>query len=140
MAKNKKPAEAGSISAPGALPSNNGKPADQPKKKPDIRKTVCMIDRERFMKEAKAATVTVDFHDGAPPQTFHALPREFSTGSIGWYYGGGGDPKLAATVDGTAVKIQTGLNLTIIGSKELPGTEEWVKENKRQKAAEATVK
>jgi hypothetical protein len=42
--------------------------------------------------------------------------KEFSTGSLGWYLNG----KTTVEVGGTPVSVQIGLNLTIVGSKELP--------------------
>jgi hypothetical protein len=41
--------------------------------------------------------------------------KEFSTGSLGWYLNG----KTAIEIDGVPVSVQIGLNLTIVGSKEL---------------------
>jgi len=43
--------------------------------------------------------------------------KEFSTGSLGWYL----NTKTTIEVDGKPVVVQIGLNLTIVGSKELPG-------------------
>ncbi|HKB39774.1 MAG TPA: hypothetical protein VKD72_25280, partial [Gemmataceae bacterium] len=42
--------------------------------------------------------------------------KEFSTGSLGWYLNG----KTVVEINGVRVPVQIGLNLTIIGSKELP--------------------
>jgi hypothetical protein len=42
--------------------------------------------------------------------------KEFSTGSLGWYLNG----KTTIEVNGKPVTVQIGMNLTIIGSKELP--------------------
>ena len=42
--------------------------------------------------------------------------KEFSTGSFGWYLNG----KTTIEIDGTPVIVQIGLNLTVVGSKELP--------------------
>ena len=42
--------------------------------------------------------------------------KEFSTGSLGWYLNG----KTSIEIDGKLVPVQIGLNLTIVGSKELP--------------------
>jgi hypothetical protein len=42
--------------------------------------------------------------------------KEFSTGSLGWYLSG----KTSVSIGGTPVSVQIGLNLTIVGSKELP--------------------
>ena len=45
-----------------------------------------------------------------------AAVKEFSTGSLGWNI----NDKLQLEVDGKPVTVQVGLNLTIIGSKDLP--------------------
>lgn len=42
--------------------------------------------------------------------------KEFSTGSLGWYLNG----KTTIKVGDKPVSVQIGLNLTIVGSKELP--------------------
>ncbi len=42
--------------------------------------------------------------------------KAFSTGSFGWYRNG----KTTVMVDGKAVSVQIGMNLTIVGSKEAP--------------------
>ena len=42
--------------------------------------------------------------------------KEFSTGSLGWYLNG----KATLEIDGKPVQVQIGLNLTLVGSKELP--------------------
>ena len=42
--------------------------------------------------------------------------KEFSTGSLGWFANG----KIALKVGDTPVQVQVGVNLTIVGSKELP--------------------
>ena len=42
--------------------------------------------------------------------------KEFSTGSLGWYLNG----KATIDVGGTSVTVQIGMNMTIVGSKELP--------------------
>jgi len=43
-------------------------------------------------------------------------PKEFSTGSLGWYAG----QKIDVQLNGETVRVQVGINLTIVGSKELP--------------------
>lgn len=73
-------------------------------------KTNCPITRPQFRKGAKAVTVAIN---GIPQL---AEVKEFSTGSLGWYLNG----KTTIEVDGTPVSVQIGLNLTIVGSKELP--------------------
>ena len=73
------------------------------------KKTTCPITRAQFRAKAKPVTVTIA---GA---THEAEVKEFSTGSLGWYLNG----KTTIEVDGTPVSVQIGLNLTIVGSKEL---------------------
>ena len=43
-------------------------------------------------------------------------PREFTTGSLGWNI----SSKMTIMIDDKPVTVQVGLNLTIVGSKELP--------------------
>ena len=75
-----------------------------------MAKTTCPITREQFREGAKPVEVTIS---GTP---MLAEPREFSTGSLGWYLNG----KTVLDVNGVKVTVQVGLNLTIVGSKELP--------------------
>jgi hypothetical protein len=70
----------------------------------------CSITRDLFREKATPLPVVIN---GVP---LLAEVKEFSTGSLGWYCGG----KLALTIDGKPVKVQVGLNLTIVGSKEIP--------------------
>jgi hypothetical protein len=74
------------------------------------KKTTCPITRGQFRAKAKAVTVMIG------DQRLVAEVKEFSTGSLGWYLNG----KTSIDLDGTPVSVQIGLNLTIIGSKELP--------------------
>lgn len=73
-------------------------------------KTTCPVTRSQFRTKAKAVTVVIN---GIP---LIAEVKEFSTGSLGWYLNG----KTAIDVDGTPVSVQIGMNLTVVGSKELP--------------------
>jgi hypothetical protein len=75
-----------------------------------MAKTPCPISRSQFRTKAKPVTVTIN---SVPLQ---AVVKEFSTGSLGWYLNG----KTTIEVDGVPVSVQIGLNLTIVGSKELP--------------------
>jgi len=75
------------------------------------KKTTCPITREQFREGAKAVEITIN---GIP---LLAEVKEFSTGSLGWYLNG----KTTIQVAGTPVAVQIGLNLTIVGSKELAG-------------------
>lgn len=76
-------------------------------------KTNCPITRKQFEDGAKAVNVTIN---GA---TMLAEPKEFSTGSLGWFLNG----KTVIEVDGVPVTVQVGMNLTIVGSKELTKSE-----------------
>jgi hypothetical protein len=74
------------------------------------KKTTCPITRAQFRAGARPVEITIH---GIP---MRAEVKEFSTGSLGWYVNG----KITMDVGGTAVPVQIGLNLTIVGSKELP--------------------
>jgi hypothetical protein len=71
-------------------------------------KTVCPISRADFL--AKAEPLKIDVGGS----TLIAEPREFSTGSFGWYV----NSKTTVTVDGKPLSIQVGMNLIVVGSKE----------------------
>jgi hypothetical protein len=74
------------------------------------KKTTCPITREEFRTKAKPITVIIDGNN-------HVVEvKEFSTGSLGWYL----NTKMSIDIDGKRVSVQIGLNLTIVGSKELP--------------------
>jgi hypothetical protein len=75
-------------------------------------KTNCPITRAQF-KQAKPVKVVIN----DVPHV--AGVKEFATGSLGWYLNG----KTTVEVDGVPVAVQIGLNLTIVGSKELPAEE-----------------
>ena len=77
------------------------------------KKTTCPISRVEFREKAKPIVVKI----GEVP--LQAEVKEFSTGSLGWYLNG----KTSIEVDGKLVPVQIGLNLTIVGSKELPQNE-----------------
>lgn len=74
------------------------------------KKTSCPITRAEFRSKAKAVNVVI------ADQRLMAEVKEFSTGSLGWYLNG----KTSIEVDGKPVSVQIGLNLTIVGSKDLP--------------------
>ena len=74
------------------------------------KKTTCPISRMDFRTKAKPITVKI----GEIP--LQAEVKEFSTGSLGWYLNG----KTSIEVGGVPVTVQIGMNLTIVGSKELP--------------------
>jgi hypothetical protein len=73
-------------------------------------KTTCPVTREQFKKSAKSVEVVID------GQKMIAAAREFSTGSLGWNING----KMTIQVGDTPVTVQVGMNLTVVGSKELP--------------------
>ncbi len=77
-------------------------------------KTTCPITRAQFREHAKPVEVLIN---GIP---LIAEVKEFSTGSLGWYLNG----KTTIMIDGKPVSVQIGMNLTIVGSKELPGAEQ----------------
>ena len=79
-----------------------------------MAKTTCPVNRSDFRAKAKPVSVTIN---NVPMQ---AMVKEFSTGSLGWYLNG----KTTIDVGGTLVAVQIGMNLTIVGSKELPKQEE----------------
>lgn len=74
------------------------------------KKTSCPITRAEFRSKAKPVSVLIN---NVPLQ---AEVKEFSTGSLGWYLNG----KTSIEIDGKLVSVQIGLNLTIVGSKEMP--------------------
>ncbi len=77
-------------------------------------KTTCPISRADFLDKAKPLEITLG--GSAAPLT--AEPREFSTGSFGWYVNG----KTTIEVDGKRLTVQVGMNFAVVGSKELPRT------------------
>lgn len=79
------------------------------------KKTVCPISREQFMKAAPVIKVDIGSGDKSIG-SFVAGPREFSTDSLGYNISG----KFTMVIDGKAVEFQVGMNVTAIGSKELP--------------------
>jgi hypothetical protein len=75
-----------------------------------MAKTNCPVTRAEFAKDAKAVEIIIN---GVP---LMAEVKEFSTGSLGWYLNG----KTTIRIADKPVSVQIGLNLTIVGSKELP--------------------
>ncbi len=75
-----------------------------------MSKSPCPISRQEFTDKAEAVKVVINGNE------MIAERREFSTGSFGWYLNG----KTVITVDGKPLSVQVGLNLTVVGSKELP--------------------
>jgi hypothetical protein len=68
------------------------------------------LTRDQFRSAAQPVVVVINGREFKVPK------KEFSTGSLGWYL----SDKMDVTIDGVDVKVQIGLNLTIVGSKEIP--------------------
>jgi hypothetical protein len=68
------------------------------------------ITRSEFRTQAKALPVVINGKEMV------AAAKEFSTGSLGWNV----NDKMQVEIGGHLVTVQVGLNLTIIGSKDLP--------------------
>jgi hypothetical protein len=73
------------------------------------KKTSCPITRAEFRANAQPLEVKIQGTELKAPV------KEFSTGSLGWYVNG----KTTVEINGKSVAVQIGLNLTIVGSKEL---------------------
>ena len=74
------------------------------------KKTSCPISRTEFTEHAKPVSVKIGDKD------YTAIPKEFSTGSLGWNI----NDKVTIDIGGKLVTVQIGMNLTVVGSKELP--------------------
>jgi hypothetical protein len=72
-------------------------------------KTVCPISRDDFDKNAQAVEITIN------GEAMKVPVKVFSTGSLGWYL----NKKMDIKVGGVPVSVQIGLNMTIVGSKDL---------------------
>lgn len=72
------------------------------------KKTECPLTKKQFADKAKPVTININ---GVP---MIADVKQFSTGSFGWYMNG----KTVIEVDGVAVSVQVGLNMTVVNSKE----------------------
>jgi hypothetical protein len=73
-----------------------------------MAKTSCPVTREQFTEKAQALKITIG------SQEMLAEVKQFSTGSFGWYLNG----KTVIEIDGKAVSVQIGMNMTVVGSKE----------------------
>ncbi len=76
-----------------------------------MAKTNCPVTRDQFLSDAKPLTIDIN---GVP---MTADTKEFSTGSLGWYLNG----KTTVKIGETPVSVQIGMNVTVIGSKEMSG-------------------
>ncbi len=75
-----------------------------------MAKSACPLSLAQFLEKAEPLKITINGQD------MLAEVKSFSTGSFGWYLNG----KTAISVDGKAVSVQIGMNLTVVGSKESP--------------------
>jgi hypothetical protein len=75
-----------------------------------MAKTPCPISRNDFRDKAKPITIEIG------SSSLQAEPREFSTGSFGWYVNG----KAQIEVEGKSIPVQVGMNLIVVGSKDSP--------------------
>ena len=75
-----------------------------------MAKALPPITREQFRTKAKPLAVAINGKE------MTAAVKEFSTGSLGWNI----SDKMQIEIDGKPVMVQIGLNLTIVGSKDLP--------------------
>lgn len=78
-----------------------------------MAKTTCPITRSEFRNKALPVSVTIGDRE------YKAQPKEFSTNSLGWNI----NDKVTIEIGGKPVTVQIGMNLTIVGSKELPHDE-----------------
>jgi hypothetical protein len=76
---------------------------------PHATRTKCQISREDFVKHApKQIPVTI------AGQPHVAELKEFSSGSFGWNL----NDKMFVRINDVDVKVQLGLNMTVVGSKD----------------------
>jgi hypothetical protein len=68
------------------------------------------MTKEQFGQSAKLLRILID------ESPIFAFPKRFSTGSIGWNANG----KTQIVVNGEALEVQIGINLTVIGTKNQP--------------------
>ena len=71
---------------------------------------ICPVTRAEFRAHAQPVKVEIN------GVVMVADVKEFSTGSVGWYLNG----KTTIEINGKPVSVQVGMNLTVVGSKELP--------------------
>ena len=75
-----------------------------------MAKTSCPVTRAEFVQNAQPVEVVIN------GVTLVADVKEFSTGSLGWYLNG----KTTIRINDKPVSVQIGMNLTVVGSKDLP--------------------
>ena len=74
------------------------------------KKSTCPITRAQFRAKAESIKVVINGKE------FVAAKKEFSTNSLGWNI----NEKITIEIDGVPVPVQIGMNMTLVGSKELP--------------------
>lgn len=82
----------------------------------------CPINRVEFAQRAKPMKVTLEYE--GKTYTAYVQVKEFESGSLGWNlsdkWGSSTTQSGGPCLDGRDVPVQIGLNITAIGSKELP--------------------
>jgi hypothetical protein len=71
-------------------------------------KTSCPVSLTQFLEKATPMKITINGQD------MLAEVKSFSTGSFGWYLNG----KTVIEIDGKAISVQIGMNMTVVGSKD----------------------
>ncbi|MBP6631281.1 MAG: hypothetical protein KBG28_10345 [Kofleriaceae bacterium] len=73
-----------------------------------MAKSPCPVTQAQFLEKAEPLKIVINGSE------MLAEVKAFSTGSFGWYLNG----KTTVQIDGKAVSVQIGMNMTIVGSKE----------------------
>ena len=71
-------------------------------------KTSCPVTLAQFTEKAEPLKVNINGSE------MLAEVKNFSTGSFGWYM----NAKTVVMIDGKAVSVQIGMNMTVVGSKD----------------------
>jgi hypothetical protein len=90
------------------FPTLSAANSEQPATMLRMAKSPCALSQSQFLAKAEPLKVSIN------GQEMLAEVKAFSTGSFGWYLNG----KTTVMVDGKALSIQIGMNLTVVGSKE----------------------
>jgi hypothetical protein len=81
------------------------------------KRTPCPVSRQDFAAHATKLVVTIREHGSSDTIAELVLdPKEFSTGSLGYY----ASEKVDIPIHGRLVKTQAGITLTLVNSKDLP--------------------
>ena len=79
--------------------------------------TICTITRSMFATDAKPLKVTITNAEGKVVFEQYMSPRTFSTNGLGWNANGKAQMDVTPS---TPNMLQVGVNVSIVGSKELP--------------------